>query len=1336
MENRLSRDPPPEDYFVAGAPLGPERRGYVVRPADRHLIQALREGRSCHLFAPRLMGKTSLMLRALPQLRESGRAAIVVELAQLGGREGGGDAGRWFYTFAHRMLRELRLKLPLQRWWQERVGLTATQRLVEFFRELVLAEVAGQLVIFIDDLEVLEGLGFAGDFLQGLRSCLAAAGTDAEFRRLGFVLLGVTTPSRLAPDPGLGPFELSEPIPLEDFTLAETLALAPGLPVGEAQAKTLLERVHYWTGGQPYLTQKLCRALARSDLLGSGAEEVDRLVEGRLLGPAVLRSEPLLGHVAARLQDRGRRRAQLLSLYGRIRKGLRVPVDPASPLQDRLWLLGLVVDDGRGRLRLRNRVFAAAFTTRWVNQQLPLEFRGISAAAAVLALLVGGPLWYTQVLPRPHVTALSEVDADKPTLLHHHRRLRAWPGYTATADRLLAAGLERVAEASDDLPVVLAARDTLLGLPGYTALADALPVRHWQRRLARHLVSEDRDRALMTALQAMLWGDVEATATAARLLGEDYPLLQATLRPTGGVTQVAFGGDRTLVVTGRDGREVEVFHLESGNPVSVATLRPTGLLHEWLEERVRIDRQAPAGEIRVTLEGVRGDAGRWQGWLVTPTGEALPLSFVPESAGTRWEARADAGELDRRGEWRLRLAAATPGEEAVFTGWRLAFGDGRAVTRGIPVPGNADQAVPSPGFALPGVRATAEVTLLVAPGQVIAVPDGPGARGSVLVWSLATGEVVHRFELPAEVLQSGLGAEGRRLLLRTSTELLVFDLERGLRLARLPMAADRLLAEPVLGPTHRHLAWLSLDEERMVLSLLSLEDGEPSIEALPLGRRGSGALQLALGPGGGSVALAEGRGLRVWQLPDGALRGELELPRAPSTLSIDPRGDWLAMAAADGSAAWYRLPELGAARQQVRIAPVSQWRTAPLLPDAAGRVALLTGSGSARLLRLADGAALTPPLYHGGHALGLTLSPDGRLLVTHDGERVRLWQTETVAPAVRDTRWAVADLDREGRDALLGDWTGGLRILPAAELRDAAPATTGGVDYLGHTAPVSAVVMSPDRTRVASGGADGVIRLWDTLTGAPLPGFLRHGDGAVSGLYFSPDGGTLLSLGQGGVERWRVADGQRLGGWPSAGRPTAALFLPTPEPRVLIGDAGGNLALWPLEGDSPLALWRADGAVTALAWLPGTGWVVSGDLGGRVQLWAPDTGERIGGPLQLASAIGGFAVGAGEEPLLVATARWVHRFSIGPDGLEAQGGVFPARPVDPGTVRSHGPGGEPVGLGGPLDVELRPVAAPGVRPPVLAEPWATRLGLTLQPDGAFGIWLPQARPGGGLTQPE
>src|SRR5207244_633612 len=43
---------------------------------------------------------------------------------------------------------------------------------------------------------------------------------------------------------------------------SEAVPLAKGLGRDEPVGKTLLQRVLYWTGGHPYLTQRLCQAVA------------------------------------------------------------------------------------------------------------------------------------------------------------------------------------------------------------------------------------------------------------------------------------------------------------------------------------------------------------------------------------------------------------------------------------------------------------------------------------------------------------------------------------------------------------------------------------------------------------------------------------------------------------------------------------------------------------------------------------------------------------------------------------------------------------------------------------------------------------------------------------------------------------------------------------------------------------------------------------------------------------------------------------------------------------------------------------------------------------------
>ena len=68
------------------------------------------------------------------------------------------------------------------------------------------------------------------------------------------------------------------------------------------------------------------------------------------------------------------------------------------------------------------------------------------------------------------------------------------------------------------------------------------------------------------------------------------------------------------------------------------------------------------------------------------------------------------------------------------------------------------------------------------------------------------------------------------------------------------------------------------------------------------------------------------------------------------------------------------------------------------------------------------------------------------------------------------------------------------------------------------------VAYSADGTRIASGGADGRIMLWDVATGRCV-GTLRGHAGFVLSLVHSPDGRLLASGGQDRTARvWQLAD--------------------------------------------------------------------------------------------------------------------------------------------------------------------------------------------------------------------
>lgn len=115
----------------------------------------------------------------------------------------------------------------------------------------------------------------------------------------------------------------------------------------------------------------------------------------------------------------------------------------------------------------------------------------------------------------------------------------------------------------------------------------------------------------------------------------------------------------------------------------------------------------------------------------------------------------------------------------------------------------------------------------------------------------------------------------------------------------------------------------------------------------------------------------------------------------------------------------------------------------------------------------------------------------------------------------------------------------------------------------GHRAPVNAVDISPDGTRVLTGGADGTVRVWDRATGRELYVFEGHAAG-VHRAAFLADNRTAVSIdADGAAKLWDTHTGEEsgalaLGLWSG----TAV----SPQRDLLAVGSGKRIRFWTLPG--------------------------------------------------------------------------------------------------------------------------------------------------------------------------
>lgn len=320
------------------------------------------------------MGKSSLRVRTTKRLQAEGIICAAIDMTAIGCSDITPE--QWYAGVIDSIISSLELydRFDLEGWWMENISLSNQRRLSKFLGDVLLKLIPENLVILIDEIDSTMSLNFnIDDFFAVIRDCYNRRADEPQFRRLTFAMLGVATPSDLIGDKQRTPFNIGWSIELTGFKLEESQPLILGLVSKAKNPKTLMAEILNWTGGQPFLTQKVCQLIQRTteELVGAGEEAkwVENLVRERIIQNWEVYDEPEhLKTIRDRLLENQQLAGRFLAMYQEIlEKGEINNEGTLEQLQ--LRLSGLVVKSG-GSLKVYNRIYREVFDCQWIELEL------------------------------------------------------------------------------------------------------------------------------------------------------------------------------------------------------------------------------------------------------------------------------------------------------------------------------------------------------------------------------------------------------------------------------------------------------------------------------------------------------------------------------------------------------------------------------------------------------------------------------------------------------------------------------------------------------------------------------------------------------------------------------------------------------------------------------------------------------------------------------------------------------------------------------------------------------------------------------------------------------
>ncbi|MFJ4197228.1 AAA-like domain-containing protein [Pseudomonas sp. NPDC089534] len=333
---------------------------YVVRQADVQLKQIIEDmGRPGYVLVSRQMGKTNLLLNAKRELDQQGNCFSYLDVSN-----NFSDLRSFFRNIIDTTVlsnEELVTSLLAQISVSRNVTINLQpHKEHELELKAILDSLSGKLIICLDEIDALTNVDYSDNVFSLIRSIYFSGRTNYPvFKRLTYVLSGVADPSELIKNKAISPFNIGEKIYLDDFTFEETKQFLSQCDLDLPE--DVVERIFYWTSGNPRVTWDLCSAAESvlEEISTLDSDSIDRLVSSLYLKSYDL---PPFDHIRTRVQsDKELRNSVMAMHYGK-------SSTLSDKVKDRLYLAGISTPKQEAdEIFFKNRIMSESLSEKWIS---------------------------------------------------------------------------------------------------------------------------------------------------------------------------------------------------------------------------------------------------------------------------------------------------------------------------------------------------------------------------------------------------------------------------------------------------------------------------------------------------------------------------------------------------------------------------------------------------------------------------------------------------------------------------------------------------------------------------------------------------------------------------------------------------------------------------------------------------------------------------------------------------------------------------------------------------------------------------------------------------------